>query len=271
MRTSRSGNAAGRCLVTARILYPSSGVPDAAARVVDDFEAIVFDLDGVITDTAAIHALAWKRTMDELLASRDDGSPPFDVATDYRAYIDGRPRLDGAAAFLESRGIQLDRGTPEDPPDAPTLWAVATRKNALFRSELQRLGATLFPDARRLLDQLAATRLRCAVVTASANGHTVLDRAGLAGRFDVTVTGLEAGQWQLRGKPAPDTFLRAAEQLGVSPGRAIVFEDAAAGIEAGRAGGFGLVVGVDRGAGGDVLLEAGADVVVQDLAELVAP
>ena len=165
-----------------RTAYPPPRVPDVAGDVLAGFEAVVFDLDGVITDTAAIHAVAWKRAMDDLLDAMGEHAVPFDLVRDYREHIDGRPRLDGAAAFLESRGIRLERGTPEDPPDARTLWALATRKNALFLTELDRRGVSVFPDAQRLLERLARLPMRSAVVTASQNGPTVLRKAGLPSR-----------------------------------------------------------------------------------------
>jgi beta-phosphoglucomutase family hydrolase len=238
--------------------------------VLDQFQAVVFDLDGVLTDTASIHASAWKRAMDRMLVAAGASEVRFDPVRDYRAHIDGRPRLDGAEAFLRSRGIRLDLGTPEDPPGTSTLWALASLKNRLFLAELEERGVRVFPDARRLLDELRRRAVPQGVVTASENGGRVLGRAGLTDSFAATVTGVEASAWHLAGKPAPDTYLRAAELLGVHPARCVVVEDAVAGVQAGRAGGFGLVVGVDRGGAAADLSDNGADVVVSELDALLS-
>ena len=175
-------------MVTDTTNYPAAAERD----VLSEYDALVFDLDGVITDTAAIHAAAWKQAMDQLLARLGNHASPFDIAEDYRRHIDGRPRLEGAAAFLDSREIRLERGSPDDPPDRLSLYGLTTHKNDLFLAELDRRGVRVFPDAAALLGRLAELAMRCAVVTASENGRHVLASAGLLDRFDVTVTGVEA-------------------------------------------------------------------------------
>ncbi|HSO03041.1 MAG TPA: beta-phosphoglucomutase family hydrolase, partial [Candidatus Limnocylindrales bacterium] len=237
------------------------------------YDAMLFDLDGVITRTVTLHAAAWKRLFDEFLAERAAlaGSTyePFDIDRDYRVHVDGRPRYDGVEAFLSSRGIRLDRGAPDDPPDVATCCGLGNRKNAYFAEELATRGVEVFADTVELLDVLRAAGKRLAVVSASENCTALLGRAGLLDRFDVRVTGLEARRWTLTGKPAPDTYLKAAELLGVVPSNAVVFEDAISGVQAGRAGGFGMVVGVDRHGHPEALADAGADVVLDDLTELL--
>jgi beta-phosphoglucomutase family hydrolase len=229
--------------------------------------ALLFDLDGVLTSTAAVHAAAWKQMFDEFL--RDRGEPPFDVETDYPRYLDGRLRSDGARAFLKSRGIELPEGQPDDPPDAQTIAGLGNRKNDLVMARLKTEGLQPYPGARRYLDAVRAAGLPAAVVSASTNCRPVLAATGLADRISVVVDGQDAGERGLRGKPAPDMFLAAAADLGVEPAKAAVFEDALSGVEAGRAGGFGCVVGVDRAHQREELLRLGADLVVADLGELV--
>jgi beta-phosphoglucomutase family hydrolase len=237
------------------------------------YDAMLFDLDGVVTRTATLHAAAWKRLFDEFLADRADreGGPfqPFDEQRDYRLHVDGRARADGVATFLASRGIHVERGSPDDPPDLPTCCGLGNRKNAYFAEELATRGVEVFADTVELIDVLRAAGTRLAIVSASENCTALLGRAGLLDRFDVRVTGLEARRWSLAGKPAPDTYLKAAELLGVVPARAIVFEDAISGVRAGRAGGFGLVVGVDRHGTPGALADSGADLVLDDLTELL--
>jgi beta-phosphoglucomutase family hydrolase len=237
------------------------------------YEAMLFDLDGVITRTVALHVAAWKRLFDEFLADRGAAEgvthQPFDPEHDYRVHVDGRPRYDGVAAFLASRGIHLAHGTPDDPPDLPTCCGLGNRKNAYFADELATRGVEVFADTVQLLDVLRAQGKRLAVVSASENCTALLARAGLLDRFDVRVTGVEARRWGLAGKPSPDTYLKAAELLGVVPSRSIVFEDALSGVRAGRAGGFGLVVGVDRHGRPEALTDGGADLVLDDLTELL--
>lgn len=238
-----------------------------AVDVVAEYDALLFDLDGVITDTAAVHARAWKALFDEFLAARPDGQRPFS-ADDYVRYVDGRRRYDGVATFLASRGIELPGGDPSDEPGDGTVCALGNRKDRYFLRSLDADGVTVFDDAVALLDA-AAGAVRLAVVSASENAASVLERVGLLGRFDARVTGVEASAWQLPGKPAPDTFAKAAELVGVTADRAVVLEDAISGVQAGRAGGFGLVVGVDRGGAAEALRANGADVVVDDLRQLV--
>lgn len=235
--------------------------------------ACLFDLDGVLTETATLHAEAWKRAFDELLAARATGSGerfvPFDEVSDYDAYVDGRPRLEGARAFLAARGIELPEGTPQDPPSAESVNGVAERKNELVLALIEERGVVVYPGSQRFLEEVRRRSLATAVVSSSANTKAVLRAAGLEGRFDTCVDGIVAAEAHLAGKPAPDTYLEAARQLGVAPSGAAVFEDSLAGVEAGRRGGFGLVVGVDRVGQAAALSAHGADVVVEDLAELV--
>lgn len=232
------------------------------------FDAMLFDLDGVITRTATVHAAAWKALFDEFgqrwAAERGTAWRPFDD-DDYLRYVDGRRRLDGIRSFLASRGIDLDDGDPADGPDATTVAGLGRRKDRWFNAALARDGIEVFDDGVALLRRLHDLGQPLAVVSASENASPILERAGLLELFDVRVTGVEAGRLGLAGKPAPDTFLEAARQLDVPPARAVVFEDALAGVQAGRAGGFGLVVGVDRSQIGSELAANGADVVVQDL------
>jgi len=242
------------------------GLPDGS-------RACLFDLDGVLTDTASVHAAAWKQMFDDYLRTRSerDGTPfrPFDVRADYGPYVDGRPRLDGTRGFLESRDIHLPEGSPDDPPSAETLWALATRKNDLVQEKIRTVGVDVYPGSVRYLKAVKEAGLLAACVSSSANAEQVLEVAGLTAFIDHRVDGVVAKERGLPGKPAPDTFLAAAADLGVPKEQAVVFEDALAGVESGRAGGFGFVVGVDRVGHADALREHGADVVVQDLGELL--
>jgi alpha,alpha-trehalase len=251
-----------------------ASVPPAGGALAG-FEALLFDLDGVITKTAAVHAEAWKGLFDEFLRRRADEQGevfrPFVIADDYVRYVDGKRRYDGVAGFLESRGIELPRGDPTDGPDAATVCGLGNRKDRYFLAELEAHGVEVFADAVALLDAARDAGTRIAVVSASENCDRILTRAGLIDRFEVRVTGREAAAWDLPGKPAPDTFLKAAELLGVAPALAVVLEDAISGVQAGRAGGFGLVVGVDRGDAGEALAANGADLVVRDLTDLLRP
>lgn len=231
-------------------------------------DAILFDLDGVITPTAVIHRRAWGDMFEEFLATCPGAAPWSDA--DYYELVDGRPRFDGVRRVLESRGIALPEGNPDDPPEARTVYGLGNRKNAEFVRILARDGIDPYPGSVRLLDALAPLPLRLAVVSSSRNAVDILRAARVLDRFQLVVDGVVAGQLGLAGKPAPDTFLHAARVLGVEPGRAAVVEDATSGVAAGRAGGFGLVLGVDRGAGHRALLDSGADVVVNDLAEVLA-
>ncbi|HKE72860.1 MAG TPA: beta-phosphoglucomutase family hydrolase [Acidimicrobiales bacterium] len=236
-----------------------------------DVRACLFDLDGVLTRTATVHAAAWKEMFDEFLAARAremvDEPRPF-TSEDYDRYVDGRPRLDGTRAFLASRGIGLPEGDPSDPPGAPTVHGLSTRKNDLVLARLAD-HVEVYEGSMRYVRAVRGAGLRTAVVSSSANAKAVLDVAHIADLFDHVVDGQLAQARGLHGKPAPDTFLAAAEDLGAGPGEAAVYEDAIAGVEAGRAGGFARVVGVDRVGQADALREHGADVVVSDLAELL--
>jgi beta-phosphoglucomutase family hydrolase len=243
----------------------------------DGVTALLFDLDGVLTDTASVHTRAWTRTFDAYLRERAGrtGEPfvPFDPVADYTAFVDGKPREDGVRDFLTSRGITLPPGTPDDPPTAETVHGLGNRKNLLFHDVLRDEGVDVFPTSRTYLERARDAGLRRAVVSSSANTATILDVTGMAPLVEERVDGVTIREERLAGKPAPDTFLLAAVRLGVDPERAAVFEDALAGVAAGRAGGFGLVVGVDR-LGGDsghaaALRANGADIVVRDLGELL--
>ena len=234
-------------------------------------DAVVFDTDGVLTDTASVHAAAWKRMFDAELRARAErsGEPfrPFEAA-DYLRYVDGKPRFDGVRSFLASRGIELPEGRPDDPPDAETVAALGNRKNREFLERVREDGVKPFPSSVEFVRKLREAGVRTAVVSASRNMRSVLDAAGIAELFDVAVDGVDAARLGLPGKPDPALFLRAAAELGVEPADAAVVEDALAGVEAGRRGGFGLVIGVDRGGQADALAARGADVVVADLGEL---
>jgi beta-phosphoglucomutase family hydrolase len=233
----------------------------------------LFDLDGVLTQTATVHAAAWKDMFDAFLRARSQrtGEPfvAFDPVADYDTYVDGKPRADGTRAFLESRGITLPEGSPDDPPQAETVRGLGNRKNALVLERLRTDGVKVYPGSLQYLAAVRAAGLRRAVVSSSANTHAALEAAGVADYFETVIDGLVAERAHLQGKPAPDTYLAAARALGVVAAEAAVFEDALAGVEAGRAGSFGYVVGVDRAGQRQALLRHGADVVVNDLAELI--
>jgi beta-phosphoglucomutase family hydrolase len=235
--------------------------------------ACLFDLDGVLTQTATVHAKAWKEMFDEFLAARakeaGDEFVPFDAHADYDQHVDGLPRADGVRNFLASRGIELPEGTDDDPPTAQTVHGLGNRKNALVLALIDRDGVKAYPGSVDYLRAARAAGLHCAVVSSSANARDVLRAAGLLDLVDHVVDGHTAHDQHLKGKPAPDTFLAGARAVGVDPAHAAVFEDALAGVEAGRAGHFGRVVGVDRVGQADALREHGADVVVQDLSELL--
>lgn len=252
-------------------VQPSSATPRPALP--DAVRACLFDLDGVLTHTASAHAAAWKETFDELLRARSTRTGevfrPFTVPDDYRTYVDGRLRLDGVRAFLASRGIVLPEGSDDDPPDAETVHAIGRRKNERLLRVIEANGVDVYEGSVRFVEAACAHGLRRAVVSASRNCAAVLRAAGIEHLFEVRVDGNVAAERNLRGKPAPDTFLAAAADLGVPPSACAVFEDAVAGVEAGRAGGFGYVVGVDRTGDAESLRAHGADVVVRDLAELL--
>jgi beta-phosphoglucomutase family hydrolase len=235
----------------------------------EDVTACLFDLDGVLTDTAAVHEKAWKHTFDQLLRDRDgDGFRPFDHS-DYLDYVDGKPRADGVRDFLASRDITLPEGSPDDDVDAQTVNGVGNRKNVELLRRIHDDGVAVFDGSRRYLEAARDAGLRRAVVSSSANTKDVLGVTGLAQYVELRVDGVTIREEKLAGKPAPDTFLEAAKRLGVEPRQAAVFEDALAGVQAGRAGHFGAVVGVDRVGQGDALRQHGASVVVTDLGELL--
>ncbi len=244
-----------------------SGLP-AAIR------ACLFDLDGVLTQTASTHAAAWKAMFDEYLRERaartGEVFVPFDPVRDYEVYVDGKPRYDGVRSFLASLGIGLPEGDPNDPPGAETIRGLGDRKNQLVLELIAERGVEPYEGSVRYLHAVSDAGLRRAVVSSSANCRDVLAGAGLADLIEVRIDGIVAEREGLAGKPAPDTFLAAARALGVPPAQAAVFEDALAGVEAGRAGGFGFVVGVDRVGQALALREHGADAVVSDLADLLS-
>ncbi|MGK5445275.1 beta-phosphoglucomutase family hydrolase [Micromonospora sp. URMC 105] len=235
--------------------------------------ACLFDLDGVLTQTAKVHNAAWKQTFDAFLARRAaaTGEPfrPFDPGPDYNRYVDGRPRADGVRTFLASRGVVLPEGSPDDPPDADTVNGVGNRKNVVLLERIHHDGVEVYPGSVAYLRAAVAAGLRRAVVSASANCRDVVASAGLEPLLEARVDGLVARAEGLRGKPFPDTFLAGAKLLGVDPANAAVFEDALAGVAAGRAGGFGYVIGVDRVGQADELRAHGADIVVTDLSDLL--
>lgn len=236
------------------------------------FDAVIFDMDGVVTDTASVHAAAWKQLFDDYLSERSkssgEGFDPFDIHDDYLRYIDGKPRYDGVRDFLASRGIDLPHGEPSDPPGRETVTGLGNRKNSLFLDRLRQEGARPYNSTVKLVHQLVERKVKTAIISASRNMDQVLHSAGLSDLFDERVDGVMAGKLGLAGKPDPAVFLEAARRLRVGPAQAVVVEDALAGVEAGRRGEFGLVVGVDRGGQASALKESGADVVVSDLGEL---
>ncbi|MFD5725779.1 MULTISPECIES: beta-phosphoglucomutase family hydrolase [unclassified Streptomyces] len=234
----------------------------------EGIQACLFDLDGVVTRTAVVHAAAWKATFDAFLRERDGADfRPFSDA-DYDEYVDGRPRADGVRSFLASRGIELPEGTPDDPPDTRSVNGVGNRKNELLLEKIRTDGVEPYEGTLRYIDAVRAAGLATAIVSSSANTRDVLHSIDAERLFDVRIDGVVARERKLPGKPHPDTFLAAARDLGVEPSRAAVFEDALAGMDAGRSGHFGFVVGVDRVGQTDALYAHGADRVVKDLAEL---
>jgi beta-phosphoglucomutase family hydrolase len=242
------------------------GLPDGVL-------ACLFDMDGVVTQTATVHAAAWKQMFDEFLRQHAESAGtefvPFDPHHEYDAYVDGKPRLDGTRSFLESRGIHLPEGTPDDPPGTPTLYGLSNRKNNLVLQKIAAGGVQVYEGSITYIKAVRAGGIATAVVSASANTQQVLASADIEDLFDVRIDGVVAKQRGLRGKPAPDTFLAAAQALDVPAAHAVVFEDAQAGVAAGHAGHFALVVGVDRVGQAAELREHGADIVVKDLSELL--
>lgn len=236
------------------------------ASALGDARAILFDLDGVLTPTAEVHMRAWARLFAPVLAAH--GAAPY-TDDDYFAHIDGKPRYDGVRSMLAARGIALPEGDPGDSPDADTVHGLGNRKDAAFTAEIDEHGVRPYPGSLAFLDAAESAGLQVAVVTSSRNGRRVLAAAGLADRFEVVVDGIHAAAHGLAGKPSPATYVEGAQLLGLTAAECVVVEDAHSGVAAGSAGGFLCTVGVDRGAGADSLLEHGADLVVDDLAELV--
>jgi alpha,alpha-trehalase len=239
----------------------------------DRFDAVLFDLDGVLTATARLHSACWKRMFDEYLQRRaaETGEPfvPFEIATDYKNHVDGKLRYDGVRSFLSTRGIDLPWGDPDDPPDRETVCGLGNRKNELIGELLETDGVEVYEESVAWVRHLRERGFATAVVSASKNCERVLQAAGIEDLFDTRIDGVVAGELGLPGKPAPDTFLEGARRLGVAPERAVVVEDAVSGVQAGRAGGFGMVIGVDRSGDPEALRAGGADVVVADLGELL--
>ncbi len=237
------------------------------------FQAVLFDLDGVVTKTAVVHAAAWSRVFDDYLAARlAAGHPavrPFDPIVDYQRYVDGKLRQDGVRSFLESRGIHLPQGTPQDGPEFETIHGIGNKKDAYFQAQIDEQGIQMYEDAVAFLHGVRARGLRTAVVSASKHTRAIVETVGLAGAFDVRIDGLESQRLGLSGKPAPDSFLEAARRLHVLPTHAIVVEDAVSGVRAGRNGGFGLVIGVDRTGHGEDLQREGAHLVTSNLTTLL--
>jgi beta-phosphoglucomutase family hydrolase len=235
------------------------------------YEAVLFDLDGVVTPTADVHMRAWSAMFNDFLAAHPGPDGPAAPYTDddYFAFVDGRPRYDGVRAFLASRGITLPEGHPDDGPDAETVAGLGNRKNAAFAEVLRTDGVQAYPGSVRLLDTLRDRGVPMAIVSSSRNAPAVLEAAGVTHYFRTVMHGGVAAERGLAGKPAPDTFLTAAEDLGATAATSVVLEDAVSGVRAGAAGDFALVIGVDRGVGPDALTAAGADLVVADLAELL--
>lgn len=252
-----------------------NGNDDSMLGLPDDVHACLFDLDGVLTDTASVHTSAWAAMFDDYLSRRAarTGEPfvPFDPAADYRDYVDGKKRGDGVRSFLTSRGITLPDGDVDDPPERETVNGLANRKNEHFQRLLRRDGVEVFDGSRRYLEAVHDAGLAAAVVSSSANTAEILALTGLDRYLPIRVDGVTMRREGIAGKPAPDSFLRATALLGAAPEAAAVFEDALAGVQAGRRGGFGLVVGVDRVGQADALRGNGADVVVRDLADLLVP
>jgi beta-phosphoglucomutase family hydrolase len=239
------------------------GLPDAITTC-------LFDLDGVLTQTAKVHAEAWKQTFDEYLRKRDgDSFKPFDKHSDYDEYVDGLPRYDGVRNFLKSRGIELPEGSPDDSPDKETICGIGNRKNDLVLDLIKRDGVQPYEGSVRYVKAARDAGLHRAVVSSSANCRDVLIAAGIEDLFEARIDGKVADEQHLKGKPAPDTFLAGAKALGVTAAESCVFEDALAGVQAGRDGHFGFVVGVDRVGQADALTAHGASIVVKDLSELL--
>ena len=243
-------------------------LPNLAAL---DLDAFIVDLDGVVTHTAEEHAVAWKQLFDDFLRKQAerDGKPfvEFDMGRDYNTYVDGMPRYDGVKTFLESRGVDLAYGSPADPPERETICGLGNRKNLLFQEVVRTQGVEVFDTTVTLLKKMRAAGIRTAVVSSSKNCRMVLESVDLMPLFEVMVDGVYAADEGLPGKPAPDTYVRAAELLGVAPERSAIVEDSVVGVQSGKAGNFKIVIGVDRGVGKQTLLDNGADVAVSDMGE----
>ena len=238
----------------------------------DQYDAVLFDLDGVVTDTASIHAMCWKQMFDQYLRNRArnrEAFRPFELATDYRLYVDGKPRFDGVRDFLASRGIHLPEGNPEDPTDVETVCGLGNRKNDLVNLVIADVGVDPYDGTVRFIHQLRRNGFKIAVVTSSQNCTAVLKAAKLDDLFEVQVDGNTIHAQRLAGKPAPDTFLMAAKLLGSEPERTVVIEDAISGVQAGASGRFGLVIGIARKGNAEELKHHGAHLIVDDLGELV--
>ncbi|MFO7962643.1 MAG: beta-phosphoglucomutase family hydrolase [Desulfobacterales bacterium] len=237
-----------------------------------EYDAFIFDLDGVVTDTAGIHASAWKKTFDDYLQQRStEAKPfePFDIRTDYTRYVDGMPRYDGVKNFLASRGITLPYGSPDDPPDRETICGIGNKKNFMFQQFLNKDDIKVYDSTIELIQLLRKHNVHTAIISSSKNCTTILELVGILHLFDVKIDGVESSKLGLKGKPEPDIFEAAAQRLSVEPARAVVVEDAISGVMAGRKGKFGLVIGVDRAHQADKLMEFGADVVVPDLSKVI--
>jgi len=239
-------------------------------KLPSEVRACLFDMDGVLTDTASIHAEAWKLTFDAFLAEHQGAdAPPFDIDRDYGEYVDGKPREDGVRDFLASRDVRLAEGTPDDGPDALTVYGVGKRKNDLVQRLIDERGVDVYDGSVKFVEAVRAAGLKTAVVSSSANTERILASAGMSDLFDARVDGITIAEEGLKGKPAPDSFLRGAELVGCGSKESAVFEDALAGVAAGHAGHFAITVGVDRHGAPGVLREHGADIVVADLSELL--
>jgi beta-phosphoglucomutase family hydrolase len=236
------------------------------------FQAALFDLDGVLTKTAVVHAHAWRQLFDAYLktyAGRTGSAvEPFDIEHDYHTFVDGKPRYEGVKSFLESRGLELPWGSQDDGPDKDTIYGLGNKKDRYFEAQMREQGVMVYESTVCFLKSVRRRGMQTAVVSSSKHCKEVLEMAGLTALFETRVDGVELQRLQLRGKPAPDTFLEAARRLGVAPSKALVIEDAQVGVEAARAGGFGLVIALDRQRQADVLRQSGADIVVGDLTEL---
>ncbi|MGO9385360.1 MAG: beta-phosphoglucomutase family hydrolase [Mycobacterium sp.] len=257
----------------ARLLRRHPRVRCTVLGLPEKVRACLFDLDGVLTDTASVHTKAWKVMFDAYLSDRakrtGEKFVPFDAAADYRTYVDGKKREDGVRSFLRSRGIDLPDGSPDDPDSAETIYGLGNRKNEMFQKILHDDGVEVFDGSRRYLEAVSDAGLGVAVVSSSANTRDVLEITGLDRFVQQRVDGITLREENIAGKPAPDSYLRGAQLLGVGPDAAAVFEDALSGVQAGRAGNFGFVVGVDRVGQAEDLRRNGADVVVTDLADLL--